>query len=201
MEDYIVNSRKWVFLFLSTLGVGGISTIITSMILEWDRYVETGLISEFLAVLVWFAVVGFTFSVLSQMGYFAYLTVHRFGLGLFGSAALWNGVQVLIIAIVLFDLIYFRHQWFSEEASSILPILIIPFFLYSLLIAYIKRKETNRQAFIPAVFFMFVVTSIEIFPALKASSSTWLYLMLIPLLLCNTWQLLILHKLTKTKKS
>jgi len=33
-----VNSRKWVRLFLTTLFLGGISTVIIGFVLEWDRY-------------------------------------------------------------------------------------------------------------------------------------------------------------------
>jgi KinB signaling pathway activation protein len=42
---------------------------------------------------------------------------------------------------------------------------------------------------------MFVVTTIEWVPALRANEESWLYLMLIPLLICNAYQLLILHKI------
>jgi KinB signaling pathway activation protein len=44
---------------------------------------------------------------------------------------------------------------------------------------------------------MMVVTAIEWVPVLKVNEESWLYLMLFPLLACNTYQLLILHKLNE----
>ena len=49
---------------------------------------------------------------------------------------------------------------------------------------------------------MVVVTILEWVPALRINDTDWLYLMVIPLLLCNAYQLLILHRLIgKTSKS
>jgi KinB signaling pathway activation protein len=205
MEDWIVNSRKWVRLFLTTLIVGGITTGITGFAVRWSEYKELFLemnLGEIFAVLLWLIGVGFIFSIISQMGFFAYLTVHRFGLGIFRSVSLWNSVQLVFIAFVLFDLIYFRYQIFAKEGESIISYVLIALFifLFGLVVAYIKRSQTNKEAFVPALFFMVVVTIIEWFPVLRINEEDWLYLMLFPLLVCNAYQLLILHKLTGTKK-
>ncbi|KHF28867.1 hypothetical protein LR68_02251 [Anoxybacillus sp. BCO1] len=58
-------------------------------------------------------------------------------------------------------------------------------------------RETNKEAFIPALFFMVVVTVIEWFPVLRINEENWLYLMLFPLLICNAYQLLMLHRLLR----
>ena len=42
---------------------------------------------------------------------------------------------------------------------------------------------------------MTVVTIIEWVPALRPNDLNWIYLMLFPLLICNTYQLLILYSL------
>jgi len=198
-----VKSRNWVRFFISTLMIGMISTSIVGFALRWNEYKEffiTFDIKEIVSILLWLIGVGMIFSVISQMGYFAYLTVHRFGLGLFKK--LWNPVQVLLIAFVFFDLVYFRYQAFGKETGEaiflyiLIPLLIL---LFSLIIGYFKSKSTKKQAFIPAVFFMFVVTTIEWVPALRANEESWLYLMLLPLLVCNAYQLLILPKFTESK--
>ncbi|WP_077620258.1 KinB-signaling pathway activation protein [Bacillus sinesaloumensis] len=197
-----MKSRNWVRLFLSTLLVGAVSTIITGFAVKWSEYKELFLASdivEILMVVFWLIGVGFIFSIISQMGFFAYLTIHRFGLGLFKSV--WSPAQVVLIAFVLFDLIYFRYQAFATEGESIssyvwLPILIL---LIALVVAYFKRKQTNSKAFIPAVFFMYVVSVIEWVPAIRANDQSWLYLMIFPLLICNAYQLLILPKITNQK--
>ncbi|MBM6616183.1 KinB-signaling pathway activation protein [Bacillus suaedaesalsae] len=193
-----MKSRNLVKLFLSTLLVGGLSTVIIGFLIKWSEYKVLFLelnMSEILSVTLWLLGVGFIFSVISQMGFFAYLTVHRFGLGIFKG--LWNPVQILLIAFVLFDLVYFRYQWFADKGDGLLSYFAFPVFilLYSLIVAYIKSKETNKQAFIPALFFMIVVTSIEWVPALRANEESWLYLMLFPILVCNSYQLLLLHRL------
>jgi len=199
-----VNSRKWVRLFLTTLAIGGITTGITGFAIRWDEYQSLFAaldIGEILAALVWLIGVGFIFSIISQMGFFAYLTLHRFGLGIFRSISLWNSVQILLIAFILFDLVYFRYQAFAEHGESVIDYLLFPLFilLFGLAVAYIKSSQTNKEAFVPALFFMVVVTVIEWFPILRINEQDWLYLMLFPLLACNAYQLLILHRLTGRK--
>lgn len=128
------------------------------------------------------------------MGFFAYLTVHRFGLGIFRS--LWNGVQIVLILFVLFDVVYFRHRAFGGDLSPyIIDALVLT--VVALVVSYIKAKQTNKEAFIPAIFFMVVVTVIEWVPAVRVNDDSWVHLMLFPLLICNAYQLLILHKLNQ----
>lgn len=202
-----MNSRKWVRLFFTTLFLGGISTVIIGFVLEWDKYIKffqnfDG--KEVLAVSFWLMGVGFIFSVISQMGFFAYLTIHRFGLGMFRSPSLWNVVQLFIIAFVLFDFVYLRSVLIANGEVSLGNNVLIAgmLFVFGAIVAYIKSKETNKTAFVPALFFMIVVTILEWVPALRTNDTDWLYLMVIPLLLCNAYQLLILHRLIgKTSKS
>jgi KinB signaling pathway activation protein len=201
-----VNSRNWVRFFLSTLLVGGLTTGIIGFALKWSEYKELFIsfnLVEVVSILFWLFGVGLIFSVISQMGFFAYLTVHRFGLGIFRSVAMWNLAQIILIVFVLFDLIYFRFQLFAEGNETIIPYLLLAFYLFILgvIIALIKRSNTNKEAFIPALFFMIVVTTIEWFPALRVNEKDWLLLMLIPLQVCNAYQLLMLPKFIKSKKS
>jgi KinB signaling pathway activation protein len=195
-----VKSRDWVRLFISTLFVGGLSTILLGFIIRWSEYQSLfieGNVSEIISVMFWLLGIGFIFSVISQMGFFAYLTVHRFGLGIFKS--LWNAVQLVLIVFVLFDLVYFRFQWFAEAGDSIVIYFVYPLFILivGLTVAFVKSSQTNKQAFIPALFFMIVVTVIEWVPALRANEESWLSFMLLPLLICNGYQLLLLHRLIK----
>lgn len=202
-----MNSRKWVRLFLRTLFLGGISTVIIGFVLEWDKYNEffqnfDG--KEILAVSFWLMGVGFIFSVISQMGFFAYLTIHRFGLGMFRSSSLWNAVQLFFIAFVLFDFVYLRSVLIANGEVSLGNNILVAgmLFVFGAIVAYVKSKETNKKAFVPALFFMVVVTILEWVPALRINDTDWLYLMVIPLLLCNAYQLLVLHRLIgKTSKS
>jgi KinB signaling pathway activation protein len=197
-----VTSRNWVKLFMSTLFIGGIVTGITGFIVRWSEFAPfftTFNITEILAILVWLIGVGFIFSLLSQAGFFAYLTIHRFGLGLFKSEKLWNAVQVILIGVVLFDLVYLRYVAFAESGDSILPYigLALLVFIPGVVVAYIRAKQTNMSAFIPAIFFMVVATVLEWVPILRVNEQDWVYLMIFPLLICNAYQLFILPKLNE----
>ncbi|MCW9134224.1 KinB signaling pathway activation protein KbaA [Bacillus paramycoides] len=202
-----MNSRKWVRLFLTTLFLGGISTVFIGFVLEWDKYAKffqnfDG--KEILAISFWLMGIGFIFSVISQMGFFAYLTIHRFGLGMFRSSSLWNAVQLFFIAFVLFDFVYLRSVLIANGEVSLGNNILVAgiLFVFGAIVAYVKSKETNKKAFVPALFFMVVVTILEWVPALRINDTDWLYLMVIPLLLCNAYQLLVLHRLIgQTSKS
>jgi len=200
LGDYSVNSRNWVRLFLSTLLLGGVSTAITGFIVRWDKYESLFFsidILGILSVLLLLFGVGLIFSIISQMGFFAYLTIHRFGLGIFRSVSLWNAVQIILIVFVLFDLVYFRYRFFAQPGESFVPYVLvaISMLMIGIAVAYIRRVKTNNEAFVPALFFMTVVTIIEWVPALQINDRNWLYLMLFPLLICNAYQLLVLPKL------
>ncbi|KYG33871.1 KinB-signaling pathway activation protein [Alkalihalobacillus trypoxylicola] len=191
-----MNSRKVVFLFWSTLVIGSLSGTIVGFFFDYDLLVGDGFLNLFFG-LVWLLGITASFTLIAQMGFFAYLTVHRFGLGLFKTARLWNAVQIILIAFVIFDLIYFRYVAFASGDETIFHYMLMPllFTLYCVLIAFLKSKDTNKAAFIPALFFMVVVTSIEWVPALIENNVKWLWVYFTPLLAANTWQLLILHRL------
>lgn len=198
-----MTSRNWVYLFFTTLIIGAVSTIFVGFAVEWSKYsvfFATFNIIEILSIAIWFIGVGLIFSLISQAGYFAYLTVHRFGLGMFKS--LWGPVQILLTAFVLFDFIYLRYTTFAKEGDSLIPYVIpaLLILIYGLIVAYYKMKQTNRTAFIPALFFISAVTIIEWVPALRANEKDWLLLMIFPLIICNTWQLFILYKLNQKSK-
>lgn len=195
-----MTSRNWVHLFLTTLVVGAVTTAVVGFIVRWNEFqqlLSDFNILEFLSILVWLMGVGLIFSILSQMGFFAYLTVHRFGLGIFKS--LWNAVQILLIAFVLFDLVYLRYNAFAESGESLMSYigLAVIVLVTGLIVSFLKVKQTNKEAFIPALFFMIVVTVIEWVPVLRVNEHSWLYLMLFPLLACNAYQLLVLQKLNQ----
>ena len=199
MGEQRLTSRRLVRLFFTTLLFGGLTAGLVGFLARWDKYSElfaSFQIVEILMTFIWLFGVGLIFTVVSQAGFFAYLTVHRFGLGIFRT--LWNPVQVVLIAFVVFDLIYFRYQEFGE-GKSLLPyigdaglLLVI-----GLVVAYIKAKQTNRKAFIPALFFMVVITTVEWVPVLLQNDKSWLYYMLFTLLVCNIYQLLSLHRINE----
>ena len=195
-----MNSRNWVRLFINTLFIGGLSTAIVGFVVRWNEHKDLFAnfqVLDILSVTFWFIGVGLIFSIISQMGFFAYLTVHRFGLGIFRSY--WTYIQAVLIAYILFGLVFYRYTAIATEGEALFPYFAIPIFvlIYSLLVAYVKSAQTNFNAFIPTIFFMVVVTTAEWFPVLRVNDPAWLLLMLFPLLACNSYQILVLHKLNE----
>lgn len=196
--------RNWGRLYFATLLIGGIVTIITGFVVRWQEYAslfQSFKVFEILMNALWFIGVGFIFATLSHMGFFAYLMVHRIGLGFFRT--LWNPVQIVLIAFVLFDLVYFRYVAFAQEGDSVVPYILIALFLFliGVVFAYMKAQNAGKAAFIPALFFMVVITILEWVPVLRINEEAWLHLMLYPLLLCNAYQLLSLPKYLERSKN
>lgn len=194
--------RNWVKFFFNALLIGGIVTAVVGLVVRWEffsGYLQSGEIWQFFGALLWMIFLGFTMSVVAQMGFFAYLTVHQFGVNIFKSLTLWNWVQLLIIALVLFDLVFFRFRLTSEDTSRSLLYLGL---LASLVItagvtAYLKAQWTKKHTLISAFFFMIVITTLEWLPALMVRSGnidTWVTILLFPLLAVNAYQILALPK-------
>ncbi|WP_100332842.1 KinB-signaling pathway activation protein [Bacillus xiapuensis] len=195
--------RSWVKFFVHTLIIGGLAAGIVGLFIRWDELsplMSKGDWTDVFSIVVWHIAVGFTFSVISQMGYFAYLTVHQFGVGMFRS--FWTSVQLLLIAFVLFDLVYFRFQAFADKGESLVPYLSLAGFLLvvGLVTAALKAKQTQKKVFISALFFMVVLTVLEWLPVLQVNDKKWLYIMLLTLLPCNAFQLLFLPKYNQQAK-
>ena len=196
-----MNSRNLVKLFLTTLLIGGVTGGVVGFLARWsefEAYFSSFEASAILSTFIWLFGVGLIFSVISQAGFFAYLTIHRFGLGVFKSASLWNAVQIVLILFVVFDLVYLRYLNFgSGEGISSYIVLALVVLAAGLITAYFKMKQTNRQSFYTSLILMVVVTVLEWIPVLSANDESWLYyFMLLPLTsICNAYQLLILSKL------
>ena len=183
--------------------IGGGVTAIASLFIRWDffqPYITNGQWGEFIAAFAWMIMLGFTMSVIAQAGFFAYLTIHQVGVNVFRTLTLWNWVQVLIIVIVIADLIIFR---FAPDAKTMSDWLLYIGLLIVLLggsaaTAMQKVKMTGKKhVFIPALFFMIVITTLEWIIALMGRDSninTYIALLLFPLLAVNAYQLLVLPK-------
>lgn len=194
--------RNWVKFFFNGLMIGGFITAIFGLIVRWEffsGYIQSGEPWQFVGALLWMVFLGFTMSVVAQMGFFAYLTVHQFGVNIFKTLTLWNWVQLLLIIIVLFDLIFFRFELTTGDNSRTLLYLGLLASLVSVsaITAYFKAKWTKKHTLISALFFMIVITTLEWLPALMVRSGNideWVTILLFPLLAVNAYQLLALPK-------
>ncbi len=188
--------RKWFHLFWTTLLLGALLGLIAGLALQMtdQDYDFPGMkVASFDAVRM--VLGGAVISVISQMGLFSYLVIRYIAGGIIRRKTMMDLLQLAIILLTLFELVYARHTFFSDPSSvweySILPLII---FLVSLMVVYFKVRITDLDALIPTLFFMIVVTTIEAIPAIKLNNPASTIFMLSPLLACNSWQILILSK-------
>ncbi|WP_236781923.1 KinB-signaling pathway activation protein [Aneurinibacillus sp. XH2] len=196
----LVTLRKWSFLFYTTLLMGALGAVITGAFIGMESL--GGGFGNFGIGIFGRLIMGLMFSIISQMGFFAYLMLNYLALSVLRRKSLWLGVQVLLILFVFVDLVVLRHDLFAKE-EPILGYVWLPFSLlvYAVVVAYFKVKATNASAWIPTVFFMFVVTVLEWLPALKENNPKAMIMMIVPLLLCNTWQIMQLHRVLQKNES
>lgn len=192
--------RKWFYLFWTTLLIGAFSALLTGLILQANDQEFSWLGGSALGFnIVNMLLGGATISVLSQMGFFAYLIIRFIAMGIIRSKWVWDTLQIILVIISIIDLVILRQtdqsaQWTAYIA---LPLLML---ILALAVAALKVKITNRNGFIPTLFFMTAVTAIEAVPALRLDSAASTLFMMIPLLACNAWQILILSKVLNTSK-
>ncbi|OCT10885.1 KinB signaling pathway activation protein [Paenibacillus pectinilyticus] len=195
--------RKWFHLFWTTLVLGMVVSTGIGLILQFsDKEFSVMGLSAVGFNLVNMILGGATISVLSQMGFFAYLIVRFIAVGIIRSKTVWDLLQLAVVIVVLIDLVYLRKTNF-ETSESLFGYFILPLIVLAISIgvSYWKVKLTNRNAFIPTLFFMSAVTVLEAVPALKLDNAASSLFMLAPLFVCNAWQILTLHKIVENKKS
>ncbi|WP_400164625.1 KinB-signaling pathway activation protein [Brevibacillus sp. TJ4] len=191
--------RKYGWLFLTTLLLGGLGGILVGLVFDMDKMTE-GSVANFLMGMLMYMLYGMTISIVSQMGFFAYMTVNYFAKTIISSASLWKSIQIFLVLFVFFDMVYLRYTMLNEDNSVwfyfIEPIMLL---IVAVATAYGKASVTNRSAWVPTLFFMFVVTALEWIPALKQVGVHATLSMLVPLLFCNVWQVMQLHRVLKPK--
>ena len=191
-----MNSRRLVQMFFKTLFIGGAIGLVTSffvMSAEYAQYFNPIDFKELLGVTLFFLGYGLVFTVIAQTGFFAYLFINQYGGSLF--RALWPTVQLLFVILVVSALIYVppKHD-ISLSAYIILTVIIV---IAGAIVGYIKVKQTNFTALIPALFLMIAMTVLEWTPVLRGGEFDYMILILPTLLGANAYQLISLHYVTK----
>ncbi|KGR92025.1 KinB-signaling pathway activation protein [Ureibacillus massiliensis 4400831 = CIP 108448 = CCUG 49529] len=195
--------RNWIKFFFMCMVIGGIVTGVAGIIIRWNffqPYLADGEIVEFLAAFGWMILLGFTMSVIAQAGFFAYLTIHQVGVGVFKTLTLWNWVQALLILIVLFDLIVFRFAPSAQDYKDwLFYIGLLLVLVFGAIATAIKKVQLTdkKHILVSALFFMIVITSLEWIIALmgrQENIDTYVALLLFPLVAVNAYQLLALPK-------
>jgi KinB signaling pathway activation protein len=184
----------------STLGIGILASLVFGLVVQIS--------DPELAVLDFYVILfhifsGILYSVLSQLGFFAYMTLNYIALDMMRRKILWVYVQWFCVILSFAYLVGIRYFFFEENNQGLLTYTILPVLLLAaaIAVALYKSKLTNSTAFTPTLFFMFVVTVLESVPALRQNASWSTLGMVIPLFACNAWQILNLHKYVKSTKS
>lgn len=187
--------RNYGWLLGTTLLIGGVGGVLAGFLVAGEHL--GGSVGNFVAGTLVNLLVGLTIAVLAEMGFFAYMTLNYLMVSFLKNYTLWKGIQVVLILFTAFDMVYLSYAAFGE-GGAIWPYLLPPLLLLavSLVAAYAKVRLTNSNAWIPTVFFLFVVTAIEWVPGLRQNNPSSALFMIVPLLFCNIWQVMHLHRLT-----
>lgn len=161
------------------------------MLVNGER--TNGIIDFLLYLLILFGS-GVMISVYSQMGFFAYLILNYMGKGVFPKRG-WQIVQLVLTVLALLDVMFLRLfvGGGRERLSDIVLGIII--LAAAIVTAYVKVKKTHISAMVPTLFFMIAVTVVETIGVLRIDVNAATIFIVVPLLACNAYQMLILHKL------
>ncbi|WP_054956032.1 KinB-signaling pathway activation protein [Paenibacillus dakarensis] len=195
-----MSLRKWARLFWKTMLVGAIGAVVAGLILQFATgTIEfKGTLDMLIFPLILFGY-GALVSVYSQLGFFAYLTLNYMGIGVFKRKT-WQYVQIVLSVLALLELMFLRTFVGGEKNLTWDLALGIGILLTAIVVTYFKVKVTNMNALIPTMFFMLAVTILEIIGVLKIGVNNATIFIIIPLLACNAYQILILHKVTSDQK-
>lgn len=194
-----MKARNWAFLFFTTLAIGGLSGLFFGFGMYVFQTGEEVVGQELILSIIGYAGAGLMFSLISQMGLFAYLFFQSMMLGLLKRNWLWQSFQALLILLVLIDWVWLRAAAGSGRWLDYLP-LPLALLAVGLVVAILKSWMTDRHAFIPTLFVMVVLTTLEWLPALLTGNPLSMWVMGVPLFVCNAWQVLILHRLVNHGK-
>jgi len=195
-----LNLRKWMKLFGTTILIGAVVTVVGSVCIQLFnpdfRNVEA---SGWISYILMMALIGATFGAFSHMGFFAYLMLNYIARSIFKRPYSWVAIQGFIALFVLIEIAYWTYDTnFPSYTYWAIPLALM---LASAFIAWIKAKQTSAGAWIPTIFFLVAITVMESIPVFKTGDISSLLYQLIPLLICNAYQILQLHRILDTKSA
>lgn len=201
LGDMNVNIRKWFFLFWSTMAIGGVVSAIVGTVMQWadPSFGFLGMKATGFNVLM-MMLVGLLFGAFSQMGFFAYMTLNYIALSVLRKSYLWNALQAYSSLFMLGGIGYMLYDERDTQNGWIFWVLPLGILLASWAVAAAKVKQTNKSAFIPTMFLLIVVTLLEAWQSLQ-SNVTAMTFMVIPMFVCNAYQIMLLHRLLRKEQT
>ncbi|MNO44908.1 hypothetical protein D3C76_351650 [compost metagenome] len=192
-----LNIRKWFFLFWTTLLIGAGGAVIAGLALQT---VNGGIDFKSTADTLIYPLIllgyGMLVSVYAQLGFFAYLILNYMGIGVF-PRKIWQYIQIVLSLLALLELIFLRT--FVGGGRNVFSDLLlgIGILITAIIVAYFKVRSTNISALIPTFFFMTAITIVEIIGVLRIGVDSATVFIVIPLIACNAFQILMLHRILK----
>ncbi|MFC5528055.1 KinB-signaling pathway activation protein [Cohnella yongneupensis] len=189
-----MNLRRWMKLFGTTILIGALIAAITGIgLMGTDQEFQVKGTENWLVNIGLMALGGLTFGAFSHMGFFAYLMLNYIARSIFKRLYTWIMIQGLLAIIVMFEIGYWTYDTnFPSYTFWAVPLLLLG---AALLVAWRKAHETSSGAWIPTVFFLVAITALESVPAFRTGSMASLVFQIIPLFVCNAYQIMRLHRI------
>lgn len=189
-----MNLSKWMKLFGMTILIGALAAAITGVCMQLAdpefRNIEA---DGWLYNILMMALIGLTFGAFAHMGFFAYLMLNYIARSIFKRPYFWVALQGFVALFVLAEIAYWTYDTnFPGNTYWAVPLALLT---VSLAVAWRKVHETSSGAWIPTVFFMIAVTVLEAIPAFRTGSMSSLVFQMVPLFVCNTYQIMQLHRI------
>jgi KinB signaling pathway activation protein len=192
-----LNLRKWFYLFWTTLLIGAGGAVIAGLALQT---VNGGIDFKSTADLFLYPLIllgyGGLVSVYAQLGFFAYLILNYMGIGVF-PRKIWRYIQLVLAMLALLELVFLRTFVGGDRNVTSDLILGLGILLTALIVSWFKMRSTNASAWIPTFFFMTAITIVEIIGVLRIGVDSATVFIVVPLIACNAFQILMLHRVLK----
>lgn len=192
-----LSIKKWFYLFWTTLLIGAGGAVIAGLALQFvNGKIDFKSVGDFFLYPLILLGYGMLVSVYSQLGFFAYLILNYMGNGVFPQKV-WKYIQLVLSVLALLELIFLRTVVGGERNVMSDLILGIVILLAAIIVSYFKVKSTNISALIPTLFFMTAISIVEVIGVLRIGVDSATVFIVVPLIACNAFQILMLHRILK----
>jgi KinB signaling pathway activation protein len=186
-----LNLKKWMKLFGTTILIGGLAALLTGLFMKViDPKFEGG---DWLG----WVVSGFLFGAIAHTGFFSYLMLNYIARSIFKRPYLWVALQGFIAFFVIVEIAYWTYG--SDYPAATFWGLPLSLLAASMVVAWRKSSETTSASWIPTLFFMMAATTLEAIPGFQTRSLPSLVMLIVPLFVCNSYQIMQLHRILGSK--
>ncbi|MBA4603212.1 KinB-signaling pathway activation protein [Thermoactinomyces mirandus] len=184
--------KKLIYWFVTTLVIGCLAAVTIGV--SFEQFAGQEMVGTITGELL----LGLTLGAVAELGFFAFLVFNWLAKGLLRNKTVYDSVMFLLILVLLGNLIYLNHVKYSGESFWLHLVIPAVMVLSAMIVASLKKKQTNSGAYIPTLFYMIAATAIEAIPSLNPKEGEIPFLIImhsvLVLLVCNAWQILQLHR-------